>query len=218
MKIVPAQTFILNESEVKNALQKVVQAARTCYKAEKDNPTIEEDIRTYRNLISKGHEAMLEHAVISAKIITDRGVTHELVRHRIASFAQESTRYCNYSKGKFNNEITVIEPCFWSDGTDPYRGTKYKAWYDSCLAAEKAYLCLIEFGATAQEARSVLPNSLKTEIVVTMNLREWRHFFRLRYFGTTGKPHPQMVEVSKMLYDQFNIIDPILLEDLNEKN
>lgn len=138
------------------------------------------------------------HAWYSVHFVCDRGVTHEMVRHRDASFAQESTRYCNYSKGKYDNEITVIEPLFWNPGAP-----KYNLWRLACEYSENMYLDLIKFGATPQEARSVLPNSLKTEIVITAQIYEWRHIFNLRVHGKTGAPHPQMKEVMEPVYNDM---------------
>lgn len=126
----------------------------------------------------------------------DRGVSHELVRHRPCSFAQESTRYCNYNLGKFGSEITVIKPLFYKEGA-----TKFNIWKEACEQAERSYLALIELGSAAQEARSVLPNSLKTEIVVTATAEEWQHIVNLRYWGKTGKPHPQMLEIMNIAYE-----------------
>lgn len=166
-----------------------------------------------RNIVKRNHEAMLEHASISVRFITDRGVSHEIIRHRVASYAQESTRYCNYSKEQFGNEITVIEPCFWADQIlDNY--TRYDIWKSSCEVAEKAYFNLLSAGATPQEARSVLPNSLKTEIIVTMNIREWRHFFKLRAANVTGPAHPQIREIAVPLLKEFYSNLPEIFEDI----
>lgn len=131
---------------------------------------------------------LMKHITHTVKFVCDRGVSHELVRHRNCAFAQESTRYCNYSKDKFGNEITVIEPCFGEsfDMTD---------WRSSIKLSESHYFDLLEKGATPQEARVVLPNSLKTEIIVTANEKEWQHIVDLRAKGTTGAPHPQMKEI-----------------------
>lgn len=134
----------------------------------------------------------LIHTVL---FVCDRGVSHEFVRHRPASFGQESTRYCNYTKGQFDSEITVIEPLFW-DKTS----AEYATWKKACEAAEEFYFELIKLDATAQEARSVLPNSLKTEIFITATEKEWQHIVNLRYHGTTGAPHPQMKEVMVLAY------------------
>lgn len=143
---------------------------------------------------------------ISIRFVTDRGVSHELVRHRVFSFAQESTRYCNYSQDKFGNEITFIIPS-WSDipegtyktlaqVTPVVKGVKNRLFFNQLTAVQDAYNTLIEEGCTPQEARQVLPNALKTEIVVTGFVSDWRHFFNLRYFGTTGKPHPDMLQLT----------------------
>lgn len=132
----------------------------------------------------------LIHETLSVKFTVDRGVTHELVRMRDCSFAQESTRYCNYSKGKFGNEITVIKPCFWNEDTKVFN-----EWKMGCEESEKSYFILLNEGATPQEARDVLPTSVKADIIMTTNIREWVHILELRALGTTGKPHPQMEEV-----------------------
>lgn len=136
-------------------------------------------------------DILFHHLTHTFLFVCDRGVTHEFVRHRPASYAQESTRYCNYVKDQFGNEITVIEPCFWGVGSTIQL---YKEWFDQCMSAEKSYFRLINMGATPQEARSVLPNSLKTEIIITATESEWQHIVNLRYLGTTGAPHPQMKE------------------------
>ena len=135
--------------------------------------------------------------------------SHELVRHRIASFSQESTRYCNYSRDGFGNEVTFIRPCFYNKGSE-----QYLLWQSECESAERKYFELLIVGSTPQEARSVLPNSLKTEVVMTANLREWRHFFKLRALGTTGKPHPQMLEVTIPLLKEFQERIPVVFDDL----
>lgn len=132
----------------------------------------------------------LIHETLSVKFTVDRGVTHELVRMRDCSFAQESTRYCNYSKGKFGNEITVIKPCFWNEDTEVFN-----EWKMGCEESEKSYFILLNEGAAPQEARDVLPTSVKADIIMTTNIREWVHILELRALGTTGKPHPQMEEV-----------------------
>lgn len=137
-----------------------------------------------------GDEALIKLIPHTILFTCDRGITHELVRHRPCAFLQESTRYVNYSKGKFGNEITVIEPCFFHKETDAY-----KTWENACKNAELAYMQLIESGATPQEARSVLPTCVKADIYVTATEEEWQHILNLRCHGTTGRPHPQMVEV-----------------------
>jgi thymidylate synthase (FAD) len=144
----------------------------------------------------------LEHLTVSFKIICDRAVSHEIVRHRVASYAQESTRYVNYNK----KGMTFIKPCFWEEGSD-----EYGVWASSCRMAEQAYSGLTAIGAKPEEARSVLPNSLKTEIVCTMNLREIRHFLKLR---TAKAAHPQMVQVANMLLEQLKVKVPVVFDDI----
>ena len=157
-----------------------------------------------------------EHGWKSIKFICDRGVSHEIVRHRDASFAQESTRYCNYSKDKFGQEITVIDPLMFNSeaelGTDERK--KYQIWKEGIEASEKAYFELLELGATAQEARSVLTNSLKTEIIMTARNYEWGHFFELR---CDIAAHPQMRELAIPLFNYFNDNDNTLFNDDNIK-
>lgn len=145
---------------------------------------------------------MIEHYSFSVKFIVDRGVSHEVVRHRIASFAQESTRYCsNYSKDKHYNSIAVIKP-LWGIT---------ERWSDLCLSAEETYLTLIESGEQPQQARAVLPNSLKTEIAMTTNLREWRHFFKLR---TPNTAHPQIREATIPLLNELKTLIPVIFDDI----
>lgn len=188
--------------------QLIEQAGRTCYKSE-DKITPESAAKFVAGIVKRGHEAMLEHASMTVKFIVDRGVSHELVRHRLFSFAQESTRYCNYSTDKFGKEITIIRPFYLEEGKPDY-----SAWYWSCAKAEESYFKMLECGRSPQEARSVLPNSLKTEVVVTGNMREWRHFFRLRAAGETGAPHPQMAEVAIPLFKEVRGYMPELFGDI----
>lgn len=205
MRVVQAgylRSHTLNGEEI---LKKIERVARVCYKSEDKigEGTAE---RMVKALIKRGHEAMLEHFSFSVKFTVDRGVSHELVRHRVASFAQESTRYCNYGH---EGEITVIKPLYLSDC-----GEDYNLWRKACVVAEKQYLDMLAYRFSPQEARAVLPNSLKTEVVMTANLREWRHFFSLRACGTTGKPHPQMLEVAVPLLKEVKSLIPVVFDDL----
>lgn len=188
-------------------LRNLELAGRTCYKSE-DKIDSKSSAKFVKMLIKRGHESVLEHEKITVRIICDRGVSHEIVRHRIASYSQESTRYCNYNTDKFGNEIQVISPCFWSNDNNIQKLT---VWKDAMKHAESAYHRLIELGSSPQEARSVLPNSLKTEIVITMNLREWRHFFRLR---TSANAHPQMVEIALPMLEEFKKRIPVVFDDI----
>ena len=208
MKIINAGFQILSNINGMEMLKAIEYIARTCYKSEYMMTDLSA-VKMVESLINRGHEAMLEHCVISVKFIVDRGVSHELVRHRMASYAQESTRYCNYSKDKFGNELTFISPCFWSKGS-----REYEEWYAAMNSAEDIYFELIDWGVTPEQARTVLPNSIKTEVVMTANLREWRHFFKLRAIGTTGKPHPQMLEVTVPLLAEFKALIPVVFDDL----
>lgn len=208
MKIVKPSFEFLEPIEGIEMLKSIERAARTCYKSE-DKITDDSCLRMIKSLISRGHHAMLEHASVSVKVICDRGISHEIVRHRLASFAQESTRFVCYGSEKFDSQITVIKPVFYKEGTK-----EYNTWKIGCEEAEQIYLALLALGSTAQEARSVLPNSLKTEIVITMNLRSWRNFFELRACGTTGKPHPQMLEIAIPMLNEFKRLIPIVFDDL----
>lgn len=205
MRITKASFEIISTTNTEVILQNLERFGRVCYKSEASiNTESAEPFIT--NIIKSGHESVIEHEKISVRIVCDRGISHEIVRHRIASYSQESTRYCNYSKDKFGNEITFIKPCFWDE-----ESKEYKIWLVSMKEAEKAYLSLISMGTPPEQARSVLPNSLKTEIIVTMNLREWRHFFKLR---TSPRAHPQMREISIPLLDAFKQLLPCIFNDI----
>lgn len=213
MKIINAGYEIIRPHmdgpESRNAIYQLIeQAGRTCYKSE-SAITPESAAAFVQKIVKNHHEAMLEHASMTVKFIVDRGVSHELVRHRLASFAQESTRYCNYSKDKFDGEVTFIRPFFFERGS-----TEYSCWEDMCQHAENVYLAMLQMNRTPQEARSVLPNSLKTEVIMTANMREWRHFFRLRAAGETGAPHPQMAEVAVPLLREVQAYMPELFGDI----
>lgn len=195
----------MQELEGEEILKRLERAGRVCYKSE-DKITQDSAEKFLTNIIKRGHESVLEHEKITIRVICDRGVTHELVRHRIASYSQESTRYCNYSNEKFGSELTLIKPCFWAED-DP----RYIIWSEQMQQIEHTYFKLTEAGASPQEARSILPNSLKTEIVVTMNIREWRHFFKLR---TATTAHPQMREIANMVLAEFRKKIPVLFDDI----
>ena len=195
-------------------LKAIERIGRTCYKSE-DKITDDSYETFVRNLIKRGHLSVIEHCSVTADIICDRGVAHEIVRHRIGSYSQESTRYCNYSADKYGNEITVIDPgTAFEWGDTPAAMAKRLNWKSACRVAEMRYLKMLELGASPQEARSVLPNSLKTEIWVTYNLREWRHFFQLR---CAPAAHPQMQEVARMLLAEMTAYVPIIFDDIYEE-
>ena len=189
-------------------LELIETAGRTCYKSERFITTAS-STEFVRNAIKRGHESILEHSLMTVRFICDRGVSHEIVRHRLASFSQESTRYCNYSKDNFGNELTFIIPSFFT--TDQ---AAYKHWLDAMQTAEDTYLWLIKDGYKPEEARSVLPNSIKTEIVMSANFREWRHFFQIRAARYAGKAHPQMEELARPLLAECKRLVPIIFDDI----
>jgi len=205
MNIIKPYFVIESNIDEDYILKQIELAGRTAYKSE-DKITEDSSKDFVGMILKRGHLSVIEHQSVTVRIICDRGVSHEIVRHRLAAYTQESTRYCNYSKGKFGNEITVIEPVFWDKDDE-----KYKVWRSAMKHSEICYNRLIELGATPQEARSVLPNSLKTEIVITMNLREWRHFFTMR---TSQAAHPQMREIAVPLLSEFKRRIPIIFDDL----
>ena len=204
MKIIKPRVEMVNAPTYSNLLSLIEQAGRTCYKSE-SKITDDSAEKFVRNILKRGHEAVIEHGSVTVRFTCDRGVSHEIVRHRLASYCQESTRYCNYSKDGFGEEITVIEPSWCSEG-DP----AYEVWKKACQRAELAYFDLMSIGCSPQESRSVLPNSLKTEVVMTANMREWRHFLRLR---TASAAHPDMREVAKMLLTEMKNRYPVFFED-----
>ena len=205
MRIIAPSTEILTPLDGDAILKHIELCGRVCYKSE-NRITPESAENFVRGIIALKHEAVLEHYSFSVRFIVDRGVSHEIVRHRLASYCQESTRYCNYSGDRFGNEITVIKPYFLTEGTNGY-----KKWAEACETAEREYFTLLDWGCTPQEARAVLPNSLKTELIMTTNLREWRHFFKLR---TSPAAHPQMYEVTIPLLKEVQEKIPVVFEDL----
>ena len=210
MKIINASYEIVGKDKIDGMkiLKEIEMVGRTCYKSEAN--ITDDSAKKFEAMLSeRGHEAMIEHNAISVRFICDRGVSHELVRHRIASFGQESTRYCNYSKDKFGNELTFIKPCFWDEDS-----IEFDRWKIAMRQAEANYLELIRLGAKPQEARSVLSNSTKTEIVMTMNIRGWRHFFSLR---CDTPAHPQMRELTIPLLKDMHELIPVVFDDLAEK-
>lgn len=214
-------------SNTPNPLMAIEAAGRTCYKSEDRiedcttcngtgmipghvevlEPCCECKKRAAKftaMLIKRGHEAMIEHAVATFRFVCDRGVTHELVRHRLCAFGQESTRYCNYGKDKFGNEIAVIRPPGLTNEQWDRRKDVYQAIQD-------AYMRELSEGIKPQIARGLLPISVKTEIVTTANFREWRHILRLR---TAQPAHPQIRIAMKQVYDVFAKKWPVIVEDI----
>lgn len=201
MRIVQPSFEILDHT---NLLATIEVGGRTCYKSEDKicEGSAESFIEKIKNF---KHESVLEHGIVTVRIVCDRGVSHEMVRHRLASFSQESTRYCNYTKGKFGGEITVVEP---QTGLSK---EAYGSWLQAMHAAEEHYLAMVRWGCSAQQARSVLPNSLKTEVVISANPREWRHIFNVR---THRDAHPDMVATMRPILKEFRARWPVLFDDV----
>ena len=211
MKIVNPSYQILTEISpggIKE-LQHIERIGRTCYKSEnKITPDGESAKAFVKMLIDRGHESMIEHSSLSVLFTVDRGITHEIVRHRVASYAQESTRYNNYSNGKYGSEITVVKP-FYLDASK----IGYEIWMKAMKEAEASYMGLLAAGMSAQEARAVLPTSLKAELNMTANYREWRHFLKLR---CGAGAHPQIREICLPLLDELHERIPVVFDDVWE--
>lgn len=230
MKLIRQYSEILTKIDGDEIIKNIANIARTCYKSEA-NSSKEKDEALVKRLLESKHEAMIEFADITVKFICDRGVSHQLVRHRLCSFAQESTRYCNYSKDKFNNEITYIIPSwldipegnytYWDGDWVDINKMKIQlpadnkdatsSWLFALNHAETTYRILTSRGWKPEQARAVLPISLKTEINMKANLREWRHFFKLRCSKTA---HPDIRVLALDLLKQFHEQIPIIFDDL----
>lgn len=206
MNVIKPGFEILDKFDGEEIIRNIERMGRVCYKSE-EKISNDSARKFISNILKRGHESVIEHEKVSVRIICDRGVSHEIVRHRIASYSQESTRYCNYSKEKFGKELTLIKPSFWSEDSD-----EYQIWLKTMKIIEETYNRFMEMGVEPQQARSILPNSLKTEIIVTMNLREWRHFFILR---TASNAHPQMREIACPILQEFKKRIPIIFDDIN---
>lgn len=205
MKIIEPYVEFAEPIDGEVILKHLELCGRVCYKSE--NKIAEGSAEQFlANIIKRGHEAVLEHCSITVRFVCDRGVSHEIVRHRLASYCMESQRYCNYGKDKFGGDITFIKPLFVEEGTD-----EYYYWSCACKSAEEAYFMLLEKGCKPEEARSVLPNSVKTELVMTANIREWRHFLKLR---TSPAAHPEMRRLANQLLDAFKLVIPVLFDDI----
>ncbi len=202
MKIVEPGFEILDELDGDAILRKIERCGRVCYKSE-DKINAYSAPNFISRIIVSGHESVLEHFSFTVRFVVDRGVSHEIVRHRLASYSQESTRYCKYA-----DEITVIKPCYLSQPS-----AAYTYWEQSCKTAEECYIGMLRAGCSPQEARAVLPNSLKTEIVMTANLREWRWFFKQRI---SSAAHPQIREIAASLLKELKERIPVVFEDIYE--
>lgn len=215
MKIIPQSHTIIFPSTQADAdalVERIADIARTCYQSAARAGKRERDEALILSCIQHGHESIIEHGSISVRLVTDRAVSHELVRHRIASYAQESQRYCDYEKDKFGGEITFIRP-----SGIPEDDELDDIWRHALWCAGRAYALLRENGVPPETARSVLPNATKTEIVVTASPREWRHIFELRVLGRTGKPHPDIRALFAPVLEELSDMMPVLFKDLREE-
>ena len=211
MILVKPSHEVLTVIDGEQILRRIEAAGRTCYKSESTVPAA----KFIEGILKKGHESVIEHESISVRIICDRGVTHEIVRHRLVAYSQESTRYCNYKGG-----VTFVIPPWVKlpPGEQPYlegRPSMWEwvnwLWFDAMQDSETVYKELLNYGWSPQQARSVLPNSLKTEIVMTANIREWRHILKLR---TSKAAHPQMIEVMLPILNEFQSKIPVLFDNI----
>ena len=205
MKTIKPSYEIIGTLDATEILKKIELCGRVCYKSE-DKITENSAREFVKQIIKSGHESVLEHFSFSVRFITDRGISHEIVRHRLASYSQESTRYCNYGADKFNSEITVVEP--------RQIGEQKSNWLKACKISEEQYFELLKT-ESAQTARSVLTTSLKTEIIMTANLRTWRHFLKLR---TSKNAHPDLRALTVPLLRELKQILPNIFEDMQEEN
>ena len=207
MKVIKPSYKIESKIDGDEILRHLEQAIRVCYKSE-DKIDDNSHKKIIKHILNLNHESTLEHHSLTVKFICNRGFTHEMVRHRLCSFSQESTRYCNYSKDKFGSELTFIEPTHWWSWPEDQKDI----WLVAMGSAEKYYLGGINAGMRAQDARGMLPIDIKTEIVVTANLRQWRHVLRLR---TANAAHPSMRQLMRLLLIDFKEAIPIIFDDIN---
>lgn len=209
MKVIQASYEILTDlsDPINTILKPIETAGRVCYKSE-NNITGDSCITFCKNILGRGHEAVIEHSQLSVRFTVDRAIANELVRHRIASYCQESTRYVNYSKEKFGNEIKVIGP---DEDILPMGSDNYNFWWSACKSAEESYMAMLSNGVKPEIARNVLPLSTATEIIMTANIREWRSVMKLR---TSARAHPQMRSIMRSLLDELKQKIPVLFDDI----
>lgn len=235
MRLIKPNVEILDNVNGDEVISKIATVARTCYKSESSS-TPDKDKKLVENLVKLGHEAMLEFFDITVKFTCSRSIANEIIRCRLASYAQESTRYCDYSKDKFDHDITYIIPSELNIPEGKYTNwdndwcdvSELKLLYpevdnlddatncflQSIKNSEYYYFMLLDRGWKPQQAREVLPHALKTELNMKANLREWRHFFSLR---CSTKAHPDIRLLALDLLNQFHNLIPIVFDDLYNK-
>lgn len=204
MKIIEPSIQVENV-DYKQIMKNLERACRTCYRSE--GKITEESYKTLlKNCINRGHESILEHEKVTIRMMCDIGVYKDLTRHRIASFSIESTRYCNYGKDKFDNQIKFIKPVNMDEGTE-----LYKKWYSTCEIIEKNYVEMSNLGATPDQLRMLLPHSTAAEVTMTANIREWKHIFSLR---CTNHTHPAVEQLMIPLLLKFKKEMPEIFENI----
>ena len=201
--------------DAKSIIEKIERACRTCYRSE-DKITEGSAERLIKSCIKRGHHSILEHGSVTFRIVCDRGVSHEIVRHRIAAYSQESTRYCNYSQSKFGNQLTFVYPSWVpEDSNEKSYNVKWLLLQEACDRIEKLYFGMLTSGATPEEARALLPNCLRTELVMTMNIRELRHFIQLRI---SKAAHPDIRVIAEQMLEILQAVGlGIFFEDIEVK-
>jgi len=205
LKIIEPSVELAQDLNAAEIMKHIERAGRVCYKSESNISDTSAE-KFIANIIKSGHESVIEHVSITFKIICDRGILAEITRHRLASYSVESSRYCDYSADKFGGELTFIKPCYWNDNDE-----NYLLWLETMQTLEKNYLAMRKAGARPEQARAILPNSLKTEIFMTANLREWRHFLKLR---TSKRAHPQMRQIALKIFEILNANLPVIFSDI----
>lgn len=212
MKIIQASWEPITNLDVQDAVAQIQQVSRTCYKTNRPDQDYNSGVDIAQRLLKSGHHSMFEFYIITMRYVSNIASYKDLTRHRHATFAVESSRFCNYSKGKFGNEIKFLDPIEIPKGT-----LRYKIWLNGCKQAEKNYLDMCSAGASIDEASLMLPQSTAAEFCMSANIREWRHILSLRALGTTGKPRPCVVEIMKPTLELFAKKMPVFFNDLYEK-
>jgi thymidylate synthase (FAD) len=204
MKIIEP-TIQVEKVDYKQVMKNLERACRTCYRSE--GKITEESYKTLlKNCINRGHESILEHEKVTIRMLCDIGVYKDLTRHRIASFSIESTRYCNYGKDKFDNQIKFIKPVNMEEGTE-----LYNKWYDTCKIIEQNYIEMSKLEATPDQLRMMLPHSTAAEVTMTANIREWKHIFSLR---CTKHTHPAVEQLMIPLLLKFKKEMPEIFDNV----
>jgi thymidylate synthase (FAD) len=208
MNLIEPSVEIITPIDGDSIIKHIERCGKVCYKSE---DTIKDgSCNTFvKKILESEHESVVEHFAVTVRFTCSRACSHQLVRHRMASYSQESQRYVNYSRGKFGSQITFIKPLDFETMTTEQQ-FKYKIALED---SEKAYLNLISAGLKPQQARGILPNDTKTEVVTTMNLRSWRHFFKLR---TDKHAQLEIRTLANKLLTEFKTNIPVIFDDLGE--